>query len=103
MELSLASRNPFFSDYSFILHSLAIYVSIYTIPYAYMFLYNLSHLCIFPQIDQKLSESSDLLYLVSPHGITLLLKGMLKENTEEENTRTEPGSKGNSSKTLYLG
>lgn len=50
-----------------------------------MLLYNLPPSCIFPQTDQKLSQSSDLLYLVSPHSITLLLKGILTENIEEEN------------------
>lgn len=83
MKFNLASRNPFLSDHSFLLHSLAIYL-FQSIPRAYMLLYSLSRLRMFPQIDQKLFQSSNLLYLVSPHSITLLLQGISRGNIEEE-------------------
>lgn len=36
-----------------------------------MLLYNLSYLCMFPQIDQKLFQRNNLLNLVSPYSITV--------------------------------
>ena len=66
MELSLAFRKPFFSDHSLILHSLAIYVSIYTVLCPYTLFYNLSlvYICSLIKSYSKALISS-ILYLLT--------------------------------------